>query len=109
MKKREMCKCGFPQSHPIPHEHSVVAPAPDRIPQKRVGVIVRCVVCGGMKKPIGRSGPLEASYCTDECPGYRQAPYVGSLWPNETSEEFGYTLGSYDGTVACVEVLPNEN
>jgi hypothetical protein len=37
------------------------------------------------------------SYCTDECPGYRQPPYAGSLWPGETEAEFGYPVGD-DGT-----------
>ena len=38
---------------------------------------------------------------TRDCPGYRQAPYPGSLWPNETSDDFGYPVGA-DGTVARV-------
>ena len=62
-----------------------------------VGVIVTCLVCHRHKKPIGRSQPLEADYCTDDCLGYRQAPVAGSLWPGETSEEFGYPV-SADGT-----------
>lgn len=41
----------------------------------RVGVIVRCAVCGRSKKPIGRSGPLEASYCDEDCTGY-QTPWL---------------------------------
>lgn len=45
----------------------------------KVGVQVMCPICGDIKKPIGRSGPLGASYCTDECEGYRQPPYAGSL------------------------------
>lgn len=64
----------------------------------RVGVVVTCAVCGDMKKPVGRSAPLGASYCDDGCPGYRQPPYPGSLWPRETSAEFGYPCGT-DGTV----------
>lgn len=63
----------------------------------KVGILVRCVVCGNAKKPVGRSGPLDASYCDDECAGYRQPPFVGSLWPGETEEQFGYPVGS-DGT-----------
>lgn len=56
------------------------------------GVAIECVVCGLRKKPIGRSAPLEManSLCDDECPGYRQEPYPGSLWPGETREQFGY-------------------
>jgi hypothetical protein len=63
----------------------------------RVGVIVRCAVCGNMKKPIGRSGPMDAYYCTEDCNGYRFPPYVGSLWPGESAEEYGYPVGK-DGT-----------
>lgn len=63
----------------------------------RVGVIVTCAVCHNMKKPIGRSAPFEAYYCEDECPGYRQQPYPGSLWPGERASEFGYPVGD-DGT-----------
>jgi hypothetical protein len=59
--------------------------------------MVRCAVCGDMKKPIWRSGPLGASYCDEDCKGYRQPPHVGSLWPGETAEEFGYPVGK-DGT-----------
>ncbi len=70
------------------------------------GIYVKCVVCGQMKKPIGRSGPLEGYYCTEECPGYRTQPYVGSLWPNETDEEFGYPCGN-DGT-EIVPIAPQE-
>ena len=64
---------------------------------ERVGVLVTCATCGDMKKPIGRSGPLGSSYCDDYCPGYRQPPYVGSLWPGESESEFGYSVGD-DGT-----------
>ncbi len=63
----------------------------------RVGIRVRCEVCRRTKNPIGRSGPLVADYCDRDCPGYRQPPFVGSLWPGETEEEFGYSIGS-DGT-----------
>lgn len=63
----------------------------------RVGVLVRCVECGEAKKPIWRSAPLEASYCDDDCEGYRKPPYAGSLWPGETEAEFGYPI-SDNGT-----------
>ena len=57
-----------------------------------IGVAVDCAVCGMRKKPIGRSAPLEManSLCDGDCPGYRQDPYPGQLWPGETREEFGY-------------------
>lgn len=79
-------------SEPLSSPDQVAAP-----PRQRKGIRVTCVVCGYMKKPIGRSEPLGASYCDDECSGYRQPPYVGSLWPGETTEDFGYPVGS-DGT-----------
>lgn len=63
----------------------------------KVGIIVRCAVCGQMKKPIGRSAPLCGGYCDDDCKGYRQEPHPGSLWPSETEAEFGYPVGP-DGT-----------
>ena len=65
--------------------------------QGRVGVLVRCAVCDDMKKPIGRSGPVGAHYCDDGCPGYRQEPRPGSLWPGESEADFGYPV-STDGT-----------
>lgn len=65
--------------------------------RNRMGVMVHCATCGLMKKPIGRSPPLGASYCDDECRGYRMVPYPGSLWPGESEAEFGYTVGA-DGT-----------
>ncbi len=44
-----------------------------------------CSECGLRKKPIGRDpGAAAASgYCDHECPGYRAAPYPGTLWPGE--------------------------
>jgi hypothetical protein len=63
----------------------------------RVGVAVTCTVCGDRKKPIGRSAPLQMTFCDDDCPGYRQPPYSGSLWPGESEQDFGYAV-SVDGT-----------
>jgi hypothetical protein len=54
-----------------------------------------------MKKPIGRSAPFNASYCDNDCEGYRKPPYPGSLWPGETEEDFGYKI-SDDGTKRVV-------
>lgn len=42
-----------------------------------------CLTCGQRKKPIGRDMLDSAGYCTDECDGYRRAPYPGHLWPGE--------------------------
>ena len=63
----------------------------------RIGISVTCAVCSNRKKPIGRSAPISWYGCDQECPGYREAPYPGSLWPGETDEEFGYPV-SDDGT-----------
>ena len=73
-----------PESHP-------------RLSADCVGVIVRCGRCGHTKKPIGRSGPLGASYCDDDCAGYREEPRPGSLWPGESEADFGYPVNA-DGT-----------
>lgn len=61
----------------------------------KVGVAVYCTVCNLRKKPIGRSAPLETanSLCDHECPGYYEDPKPGSLWPGETEEQFGYSVG----------------
>ena len=64
----------------------------------RVGVQITCVVCGQMKQPRGRSAPMGAIYCDHECPGYNALPNVGSLWPGETEEDFGYPVGEW-GTI----------
>lgn len=78
-------------------------PAPMRLETlsaDRVGVMVRCSVCGDVKKPIGRSGPLGASYCDDDCGGYRLQPYPGSLWWGESEADFGYPVGVHGTTDA---------
>lgn len=56
----------------------------------KVGIRVECAVCGQTKQPRGRSAPVQCQYCDVFCPGYDQPPHVGSLWPGETDEEFGY-------------------
>lgn len=68
----------------------------------KVGIRVECAVCGYDKQPVGRSAGMGPVYCTDECSGYRQAPHVGSLWPGETEEQFGYPVQSA-GTEEIVE------
>ena len=65
----------------------------------RIGISVECAVCHQVKKPRGRSAPLGPMYCTRECEGYDQEPYVGDLWPGETSQDFGYPH-SMHGTIA---------
>jgi hypothetical protein len=64
----------------------------------RVGITVTCTVCGRTKQPFGRSASNWSSLCGWECPGYDQSPKVGSLWPGETSIDFGYPCGT-DGTI----------
>lgn len=87
----------LPEQEPPP---SVAEPSAVTETPTRIGIRVVCATCGRTKTPIGRSSPLTASYCNDECSGYRQPPFPGSLWPGETSEEFGYPVGD-DGTVAA--------
>jgi hypothetical protein len=67
---------------------SPARPTPEA-PQE-VGVAVKCRTCGQRKAPRGRSVPMEMYLCDHECPGYREEPYPGYLWPGETREEFGY-------------------
>lgn len=59
--------------------------------EEKVGVIVYCTLCRRVKKPRGRSAPMETagSYCDSDCSGYYEEPKPG-LWPGETQEEFGY-------------------
>jgi hypothetical protein len=45
-----------------------------------------CEVCHKTKKPIGRDAPVETYYCDEECPGYRQEPKPGHLWPGELAD-----------------------
>lgn len=63
------------------------------IKPNRVGIAVDCTTCGQRKKPRGRSAPLGAYLCDMDCQGYFEEPQSGSLWPGETSEEFGYPVG----------------
>ncbi len=65
----------------------------------KTGIEVRCMVCGKVKVPRGRScSPIAwDSYCQphhfdqgDGCDGYAMPPLVGDLWPNETAEGFGF-------------------
>ncbi len=60
----------------------------------RIGIAVNCAQCGLRKKPIGRCAPLEMAngLCDYECPGYVKEPQPGSLWPGESSEEYGFPV-----------------
>jgi len=59
-----------------------------------VGRAVECTICGQHKTPRGRSAPLEMAngLCDWDCPGYREPPHPGDLWPGETREDFGYGI-----------------
>lgn len=59
------------------------------------GPRVYCTTCRMPKKPWGRSAPLEGSpvYCDSDCPGYREEPHPGELWPGE---RYGDSLGHMD-------------
>lgn len=65
----------------------------------RIGIAVRCEICGKTKAPRGRSIPImrHSDFCSSgsNCPGYRSEPFPGDLWPGETEEEFGYPVSSY--------------
>lgn len=61
----------------------------------KVGIAVYCTICRHRKKPRGRSAPLGAYLCDWECEGYNLDPQVGTLWPGETEEDFGYPVGPY--------------
>lgn len=60
--------------------------------KKVVGFSVDCKTCGKRKAPRGRSLPMMTArdYCTWECPGYKDLPHPGDLFPGETAEDFGY-------------------
>lgn len=58
----------------------------------RVGIAVRCNLCGRNKAPFWRSIGYGLYLCERDCPGYYQDPRPGSLWPGETEKEFGYPI-----------------
>ncbi len=64
---------------------------PELNPHK-FGVKAVCFLCQNTKIPRGRSVPLGLYGCDDRCEGYDQLPYVGSLWPDESEETFGYPV-----------------
>ncbi len=70
----------------------------------RIGVAVTCSYCKRTKDPIGRSVPHGQSGCDGECPGYRQDPRPGSLWPGESEEDFGFPVNT-DGTTDAVKLV----
>ncbi len=58
----------------------------------RRGIAVICATCGNVKKPHGRSAPLDHQFCDSQCAGYNESPRPGCLWPRETAEDFGYPV-----------------
>lgn len=64
-----------------------------------IGTGVNCLTCGHRKKPRGRSAPMGMMMCDSECPGYYESPHVGQLWPNETSEDFGYPISAFGSDI----------
>lgn len=71
----------------------------DMTKHNRVGVSIYCAVCHRRKKPFGRSAPIEMAngLCDSDCSGYEEEPRVGTLWPGETCEDFGFAH-SHEGT-----------
>ena len=60
----------------------------------RIGVDVKCFVCGHSKAPVGRSVPPQDYLCNAlSCDGYYYIPVPGSLFPGESEEDFGYPVG----------------
>lgn len=64
------------------------------MPNLEIGQATKCATCGRTKKPIGRdAGIAHNSFCAGDhpgekgCPGYRQEPYPGDLWPGERRGE----------------------
>lgn len=69
-----------------------------KLSSTKLGVAVECSTCYLRKAPIGRSVPLGMALCDHECPGYREPPHAGSLWPRESEAEFGYPVSSIGTT-----------
>ncbi len=60
---------------------------------RKIGMRVECRRCFLMKRPLGRSGPIDLGFCDEACEGYDEGPHVGLLWPDESEAEFGYPVG----------------
>lgn len=57
------------------------------------GPLVRCTLCGRLKKPHSRdAAPAAGEYCSAwECTGYWTDPQPSTLWPGERwGEVFGH-------------------
>jgi hypothetical protein len=42
----------------------------------------QCRTCGRIKKPRGRDS-MDNGRCDSDCPGYKEDPAPGHLWPGE--------------------------
>ncbi len=58
----------------------------------KVGIRVKCAVCGAIKAPVGRSVPFGSFYCDRNCTGFYLEPGSGCLWPGESEADFGYPV-----------------
>lgn len=56
-------------------------PAPNDI-DGDIQMTVACTTCHRRKKPIGRDS-RDNGLCDHECPGWREDPHPGYLWPGE--------------------------
>lgn len=63
--------------------------------------VIRCTVCERQKSPIGRDIPsaMYGSMCDEDCEGYRQSPWPGTLWAHEKCKLCGGTGYSVNCTV----------
>jgi hypothetical protein len=82
----------------------------ERCNPQRVGISVECTVCHRPKNPLGRSAPLAMAngLCDWECPGHELEPFVGTLWPGETCDDFGYAHSHSATRVLTREETPRD-
>ena len=75
----------------------------------RVGIAVACTVCGQRKAPTRTVGPTRHVSVRSRLSRVSTGPLsAGSLWPGETSDEFGYPVGP-DGTVERARAAMSED
>lgn len=74
----------------------------ENLDPNKVGSVVTCAVCLAQKAPRGRSAVPFVRYCKPHdfpedrgCPGYRQEPQVGDLWPGGSEADFGYPVSDH--------------
>lgn len=86
----------------------------DKLNPDKIGIRVICTECGRQKAPRGRSASPLMTYCLPpfwgpqygepSCNGYYEDPKVGSLWPGESEEDFGYPVENDGTTLSNKEV-----